>query len=69
MILFVAITFPFETGGTRVAELVMDESEVEDEEVKAVEPDSWEDLLMVWLKVGMLLVEKTGAVFVLERGP
>lgn len=68
--LFVAMTLPFETGGTRVAELVMDDSEVEEEELKVVEPDSWEDLLIVWLlKLLMLLVEKTGAVFVLERGP
>jgi hypothetical protein len=66
----------------RVAELVI-EDKVDDEEVYAVEPESWEERelwLMVWLKPGMppvvllmlppaLLVENTGAVFVLARGP
>ena len=68
MMLFVATTFPFMTG-TRVAELVMDDSEVEEEEVKAVEPDSWEERLMVWLRPVIFLEENTGAVLVLESGP
>ena len=59
-----------------VAELDKDDKEVVDDEVVyAVEPESWEDLelwLIVWLNPGplpALLVEKTGVVFVLERGP
>jgi hypothetical protein len=41
MILFVATTFPpFAICGTSVAELVMDESDVVEEEVKAVELDN-----------------------------
>lgn len=54
MILFVATTTfpPFVVGiGTRVAELVIDDKEVDEEDVKAVEPESWEDRevwLMVW---------------------
>jgi hypothetical protein len=76
--LFVAITFPpfAICGATRVAELVIDDKEVEEEEVNAVDPDSWEDRelwLIVWFKLepplAALLVENTGAVFVLERGP
>jgi hypothetical protein len=54
----------------------MDDKEVvDDEEVYAVEPESWEDRelwLIVWVNpepLPTLLVEKTGAVFVLERGP
>ena len=59
-----------------MAELDKDDKEVVDDEVVyAVEPESWEDRklwLIVWLNAGplpALLVEKTGAVFVLERGP
>jgi hypothetical protein len=59
-----------------VAELDKDDKEVVDDEVVyAVEPESWDDRelwLIVWLNPGplpALLVEKTGAVFVLERGP
>ena len=76
MILFVAWTGPPFTAGTSVAELVIDDNEVDEDEVYAVEPDSCEDRalwLMVWLNpVGLfpaLLVENTGAVFVLARGP
>lgn len=54
----------------------MDDNEVDEDEVKAVEPESCEDRevwLMVWLRVGRplpaLLEEKTGAVLVLARGP
>ena len=39
MILFVATTDPPFTGATRVAELVMEESDVEEEDAYAVEPD------------------------------
>jgi hypothetical protein len=54
----------------------MEEREVDEEEVYAVEPDSCEDLeawLIVWLNPGRpalptLLAEKTGAVFVLVSG-
>lgn len=49
MMLFVATTFPV-VGGTRVAELVIDDNEVDEEEVKAVEPDSCEER-EVWLMV------------------
>lgn len=76
MILFVATTDPPLAGATRVAELVMEESEVEDDEAYAVEPEIWEDReawLMVWLRPGrpavVLLVGNTGAVFVLVSGP
>lgn len=81
MMFAVATTFPpfwaiWVVSGTRVAELVIDDNDVEDEEVNAVEPDSWDDRelwLIVWLNPGRplaaLLVWKTGAVFVLERGP
>jgi hypothetical protein len=81
MILFVATTLPLLgaaicEGGTRVAELVIDESEVVDDEVNAVDPDSWDDRelwLIVCPKPGSpvpaLLVPKTGAVLVRERGP
>jgi hypothetical protein len=75
MMLFVATTGPpfvgIGVGGTRVAELVIEDKDVVDEELKAVEPDSCDDRelwLIVWLKPA-LLVWKTGAVFVLERGP
>ncbi len=55
----------------------MDDSEVDEDEVKAVDPESWDDRelwLMVWLSPGrpllvFLAVLKTGAVLVLERGP
>lgn len=51
MILFVAITEPvFDDGGTMVAELAREERDVEEEEVKAVEPESCEDLEL-WLIV------------------
>jgi hypothetical protein len=81
MMLFVATTGPpfcaiCGVGGTSVPELVMDDNEVDEDEVKAVEPESCEDRevwLMVWLRVGRplpaLLEEKTGAVLVLARGP
>jgi hypothetical protein len=76
MILFVATTAPPFTGGTRVAELVMDESDVVEEDAYAVEPDVREDReawLIVWLRPGSpvfaLLVGNTGAVFVLVSGP
>jgi hypothetical protein len=78
MILFVATTDPpFAVGGgTSVAELVIEDSEVEEEDVYAVEPDSCEERelwLMVWLNPGpalpAVLVGNTGAVFVLARGP
>ena len=74
MILFVACTGPpLVWGGTRVAELVMDEREVEEEFVYAVEPLICELLDIVWLKplalVEAPLVLNTGAVFVLESGP
>ncbi len=59
-----------------MAELVIDDREVDEEDVKAVDPDNWDDRelwLMVWLNPGRplpaLRVWKTGAVFVLERGP
>jgi hypothetical protein len=76
MILFVATTKPpFACGATSVAALVMEESEVEEEFVYAVEPDICEDReawLMVWLKPGRLLapvaVLNAGTVFVLESG-
>jgi hypothetical protein len=75
MILFVACTGP--PFGTSVAELVIEEREVEDEFVYAVEPEIWlllDAWLMVWAKPGRLpapfeRVLKIGAVFVLERGP
>ena len=73
MILFVAWTGPLFVGMS-VVELVIDGREVEEEEVYAVEPDSWEDReawLIVWFNAGRPglpeLFEKTGAVFVLER--
>ena len=82
MILSVATTGPpfwaICVGATNVAELVIDDSEVvEDDEVYAVDPESCEEReawLMVWLNPGALPVRaplegKTGAVFVLERGP
>lgn len=89
MMLFVAITLPpfwaicggvgvvAVGGGTRVAELVMDDNDVEDDDVNAVDPESWDDRelwLMVWLNPGrpfpVLRAEgKTGAVFVRARGP
>jgi hypothetical protein len=83
MILFVATTSPpfgvaIDCGGTSVAELVMEEREVDEDDVYAVEPESWDDrelLLIIWLKpvrpllLPALLVENTGAVFVLARGP
>ena len=76
MILFVATTDPPFAGATRVAELVMEDSEVVDEDAYAVEPDIWEDLeawLMVWLRPGRpevaLRVGNTGAVLVLVSGP
>lgn len=75
MMLFVATTEPPVGGGTMVAELAREDSDVEEDEVKAVEPESCEDLelwLMVWLSPEIplaLLVENAGAVFVLERGP
>ena len=73
MILFVAWTGPpFDWVGMRVAELVMDEREVEEEFVYAVEPLICELLEIVWLKPLTLLEAalalKTGAVFVLESG-
>lgn len=40
-----------------MAELVIEDTEVVDEDEKAVEPDSWEDRevwLIVWLKSGRL---------------
>jgi len=40
MILFVATTEPLVGGGTIVAELAREDSDVEEEEVKAVEPES-----------------------------
>lgn len=41
MILLVAITLlPFVVCGTRVVELVIDDKDVVEEEVKAVEPDN-----------------------------
>lgn len=60
MILFVAITGPLLSMfmfGTRVVELPMEESEVVDEEVKAVEPESCDDReawLIVWPRPGSL---------------
>jgi hypothetical protein len=80
MILFVATTAPPLAGGIRVDELVIEEREVEDEDVYAVDPDIWEDL-EAWLIVcrkpvgGVVLVlpdtvvVKTGAVFVRVSGP
>lgn len=59
MILFVATTGPPFAGATRVAELVMEESDVEEEDAYAVEPDIWEDReawLMVWLRPGRPVV-------------
>lgn len=54
MILSVATTEPLfmdiGVGGTKVVELVIDDKEVEDEDVKAVEPDNCEDLEL-WLIV------------------
>ncbi len=54
MMLFVATTGPpFEgigVGGTSVAELVIDDRDVEDEELNAVEPDSCDDREL-WLIV------------------
>lgn len=80
--LFVATTGPpfcacaIGVGGTSVAELVMEDREVEDEDAYAVDPESWEDRelwLMVWLRVGYgppaLRELNTGAVFVRERDP
>ena len=71
MILFVAWTGP--PFGTRVAELVIDDREVEEELVYAVDPLICELLDIVWLKpltpLETPLVLKTGAVFVLESGP
>lgn len=63
MILSVATTGPPFVGigvccGTRVAELVIDDKDVDDEEVKAVDPDSCEDRelwLIVWLKPALLV--------------
>ena len=60
-----------------MAELDMEDSEAEDDDVYAVEPESCDDRelwLIVWLSPGperlpALLPENTGAVFVLERGP
>ena len=76
MILFVAWTVPPVIAGTSVAELVIDDKDVEEDDVYAVEPDSWEDRelwLIVWLNPGRLfpalLVENAGATFVLGRGP
>lgn len=83
MILFVAVTWllltlevAIEGRGTRVAELVMDERDVDEDDVKVVEPDSWDERelwLMAWLNadspLAVLLVLKTGAVFVRARGP
>jgi hypothetical protein len=55
MILFVATTGPpfacaISCGATRVAELVIEDKEVDDEEVYAVEPESWEEREL-WLMV------------------
>ncbi len=51
----------------------MEDSDVVEDEVKAVEPESCELLevwLMVWFRPALaLLDEKIGAVLVLERGP
>lgn len=77
--LLVATTLPLFCaicgGGTRVAELVIEDSEVVDEEANAVDPEIWEDREL-WLivcpnpgsPVPALLVPKTGAVLVRERG-
>lgn len=50
MILFVATTDPLVGGGSMVAELARDERDVDEEEVNAVEPESWDDLEL-WLIV------------------
>lgn len=62
-----------------VVELVIEDREVVEEDVKVVDgADIWEDRelelwLIVWLRpespLAALLAVKTGAVFVLERGP
>jgi hypothetical protein len=59
MMLFVATTGPpfcaIGVCGTSVAELVMEEREVDEEDAYAVDPDSCEDRelwLIVWLRVG-----------------
>jgi hypothetical protein len=83
MILFVATTGPpfggaIDCGGTSVPELVMEESEVDEDDVYAVEPESCDERelwLIAWFKpvrpllLAALFVEKIGAVFVLARGP
>jgi hypothetical protein len=87
MILFVATTGPpfgcaIDCGATSVAELVIEDKEVVDDEVNAVEPDSCDERelwLIVCPKPGRPLVllmlppalldENTGAVLVLARGP
>lgn len=85
MILFVATTgppFAIDCGATSVAELVIEDKEVVEDDVYAVEPESCEERelwLIVCAKPGRpllllmlppaLLVENTGAVFVLARGP
>jgi hypothetical protein len=83
MILFVATTGPpfgvaIGGGGTSVAELVMEEREVDEDEVYAVVPESCDERelwLIVWLRLDRplllltLFVENIGAVFVLARGP
>ena len=85
--LFVATTLPpfawgMDCGGTSVAELVIEDKEVVEDEVYAVEPESCEEREL-WLIVcprpgrplvllmlpPALLEENTGAVFVLARGP
>jgi hypothetical protein len=72
MILFVATTFAPFGGGTNVVELLMDDSDVDDE-VYAVDPDSWDERelwLIVWFNPGAPRFElNTGAVLVRERGP
>lgn len=78
MMLFVACTGPPFTGGTIVADELKEDTEADDDDVKAVEPESCEErefwllmVLMVWLNPGrpfaVPLVWNTGAVFVRAR--
>lgn len=68
MILFVAITEGLEVcegPGTRVAELVIEDSDVDEEELNVVEPDNCEDR-EVWL---FILVKPGRFAAVLAKPP
>lgn len=73
MMLFVGTTDALFGEATRVAELVIEDKEVDEEDAYTVEPDDCEAWLTVWLRLGRLvfapIAGKTGVVFVLVSGP